>query len=35
MKHVVEKGRIKESNSQQSSRENSVYGSVSHGGSSR
>jgi hypothetical protein len=35
MKHVVEKGRIKDNNSQQSSRENSVYGSVSHGGSSR
>ncbi|KAH8726326.1 hypothetical protein GQ44DRAFT_614094 [Phaeosphaeriaceae sp. PMI808] len=36
MKHIVETGKTKEQSSQQSSRENSVYGSVSRtGGSSR
>ncbi|KAF1838700.1 hypothetical protein BDW02DRAFT_488596 [Decorospora gaudefroyi] len=32
MKHIVEKGKIKEQSSQQSSRENSVYESTSHVG---
>jgi hypothetical protein len=35
MKFVVEKGKSKEQGSRQSSRENSVYDSVSRGGSSR
>lgn len=35
MKHIVETGKTKEQNSQQSSRENSVYGGARTGGSSR